>query len=136
MLALIYVITRVNACLHLRKFKTWRFVCRGLAVHTQRKKLLFRPETPTCFALKIDCSFILNYFVWLLNISQNFKVKLMDDRREQEIAESVEWRTNKEMFRSGFVNFELAFLAYNYKNRKHYTLNSCRTKNNCKPKTL
>ena len=40
------------------------------------------------------------------------------------------------MFRSGFVSFELAFLAYNYKNRKHYTLNSCRTKNNCKPKTL
>ena len=51
-----------------------------------------------------------------------------DDRGEQEIAEYIEQRTNKEMFRSGFVNFELAFLAYNYKNTKHYTLNSCRTK--------
>lgn len=33
---------------------------------------------------------MLHYFILLLNINQNFKVKVMDDRGGQEIAEYVE----------------------------------------------
>lgn len=80
---------------------------------------------------------MLHYFILLLNINQNFKVKVMDDRGGQEIAEYIEWRKNKAMFRSAFVNFDLAFLAYNNKNTlKVLFFKSPQDKKCCKSKTL
>ena len=61
--ALIYVIRRVNACFILESSKPEGLYVGDLLYIHREKKLLFRPETHTCFALKMDCSFILGLVV-------------------------------------------------------------------------
>lgn len=57
-------------------------------------------------------------YLWLFSINQNFKFKVMDDRRAHHVDKFGDCE-NKEVFSSGFVNLDcmnLSILAYENKN--------------------